>query len=275
MRIHDIITGLPRSGTTLVTRIVAAARPDAMLLGEPVYLLELRASRAFERGEFAAALHGYCEERLAEAERQGSYLDRRLQNLGIPDNYHDASAATVDFRTVPMPPGGCSSVICKHNALFIPLVREISAHPGLRLLRVVRHPAGALPSWGRWQIPVREGRSPDAESWSPELTQRLDAAADCTERQAILYGFLLREIAAPGVSRESGLLRYEDLVQGAPLPPPHERCPTLPFLKASAGNTPQLSPQQTAGFLQTLQRLDPTAAALLEEIFKPASENER
>lgn len=143
-------------------------------------------------------------------------------------------------------------------------------HPGLRLLRVVRHPAGALSSWRRWQIPVREGRSPEAESWSPELTRHLDATADRTERQAILYGFLLREIAAPGVSWESGLLRYEDLVQGAPLPPPHEHCPTRPFLKASAGNTPQLSPQETADFLQTLQRLDPAAAALLEKIFRGA-----
>lgn len=275
MRIHDIITGLPRSGTTLVARIVAAARPDAMLLGEPVDLLELRASRAFQRGEFAAALHGYCEERLAEAARKGSYLDRRLPNLGVPDNYYGAAAPMVDFRTVPTPPGGCSSVICKHNALFIPLAREIAAHPGLRLLRVVRHPAGALPSWRRHPIPVREGRSPDAESWSPELARRLDATADCSERQAILYGFLLREIAAPGVSRESGLLRYEDLVQGAPLPPPHEHCPTRPFLKASAANTPQLSPQETSSFLQTLQRLDPSAAALLETIFKPAGESGR
>lgn len=275
MQVHDIITGLPRSGTTLVARIVAAARPDAMLLGEPVDLLELRASRAFQRGEFAAALYGYCEERLAEAARKGSYLDRRLQNLGVPDNYHGPAAATVDFRTVPTPPGGCSSVICKHNDPFIPLAREIAAHPGLRLLRVVRHPAGALASWRRWQIPVREGRSPDAESWSPELARRLDATADCTERQAILYGFLLREIAAPGVTYESGLLRYEDLVQGAPLPPPHEHCPTRPFLRASAGNTPQLSPQETADFLQTLQRLDPPAATLLETIFAPAGESER
>jgi len=53
----------------------------------------------------------------------------------------------------------------------------------------------------------------------------------------------------------------------APLPPPHEHCPTLPFLKPTGGNTPQLSPQHTADFLQTLQRLDPAAAALLENIF--------
>lgn len=272
MRVHDIITGLPRSGTTLVARIVAAARPDAMLLGEPVDLLELLARRAFARGEFAAVLHGYLEARLAAAQRQGSYLDRRLPNLGVPDNYHGISARAVDFRSVPLPPGGCSSVICKNNEIFTSLAREIAAHPGLRLLRVVRHPAGAISSWRRWQIPAREGRSPEAESWSPELVQRLDAAADCSERQAILYGFLLRAIAAPGITWESGLLRYEDLVRGSPLPPPHEHCPTLPFLKPTGGNTPQLSPQHTADFLQTLQRLDPAAAALLEEIFKPASE---
>jgi len=176
VRVHDIITGLPRSGTTLVARIVAAARPNAMLLGEPTDLLELLARRAFARGEFAAVLHGYLEARLAEAQRQGSYLDRRLLNLGVPDNYHGTSARAVDFRSVPMPPGGCNSVICKNNEIFTSLAREITAHPGLRMLRVVRHPAGAISSWRRWQIPAREGRSPEAESWSPELVQRLDAS---------------------------------------------------------------------------------------------------
>jgi hypothetical protein len=213
-RRNVILTGLPRSGTTLVCHLLNQV-PDTVALLEPVGpgpfvdllpdgeaildTLELwyRKSRrrALKKGEVLTYHVGgtipdnpFGEERSGEAPRQW------LANLGRVRVGKELQRGF--FLVVKEPP--------MFTALLPLLVQRFPA------FAVVRNPLAVLASWNTVDIPARRGRIPKAERFDPELTRRLDAIDEVVERQLCLLDWWCERFER--YLPASNILRYEDIV---------------------------------------------------------------
>jgi hypothetical protein len=206
-----LLTGLPRSGTTLVCALLNRL-PDTVALSEP-RILALHGDREralWEIDAFLAmtreaalitgrvpsqAIGGRAPENVAEPPRDDGRLRRvravdRLIEVGKP--------LSSDFH-----------LVVKHPALFTALAEPLRRRR--RLVAIVRHPLAVLASWQTVDMPPNRGRLPRAEAFAPDLAARLAAAPDVLTRQIALLGWMLGIYAT---FPPSEVLRYEDLIAG-------------------------------------------------------------
>jgi hypothetical protein len=213
--VHDlIITGLPRSGTTLVAALVDA-REGVCCLSEPqrhVDLLETAADAA----AFVAAVGADFAALRRELADGAAVMDRRGQNDEAVDNYFaepDAGGVRRPrFRSVPRSVADVTDdtvLAVKHNGLYTGVLPEFVAAGRLAVLAIVRDPADAIASWQSIDVPIRHGRLPAAERFWPELAavvRRDDPPL--LDRQILIADLVLARFRECGVP----VIRYEDLV---------------------------------------------------------------
>jgi hypothetical protein len=209
-----IVTGLPRSGTTLVAALIDAAE-RCVCLSEPRRHVDLVAEAATAAGVVAALRDdfGSIRRRLAAGE---SVEDRRgddgrpLDNyFGVPDSTGRRQANwSVVQRQVP---GFDADWVLgvKHNALFTSVLPEIVAAGHWTVLAVVRDPADAIASWSSVDVPARHGRLPGAERFWPALAD-LGGRSELPvlDRQILIADRILARYRDCGVH----VLRYEEVV---------------------------------------------------------------
>jgi len=215
---HDkttmLLTGMPRSGTTLVCALLNAFA-DTLALAEPInqHWNGDRRSAVEGIGDFIAAVRH-------QALTTGMAITKHLDGV-IPDNWvepptdEDRLRKSLEVRA-PMAVGKPLSedfrLIIKHPALFTALAGSLM--PLYPMVALVRHPLAVLASWQTIDGPFHRGRMPIAERFSPDLVAALDAAPERVRRQVTLMGWLLRTYAAFPAGQ---VVRYEDLIAD-PLP---------------------------------------------------------
>lgn len=202
-----LLTGLPRSGTTLTCALLNQC-PDTVALAEPIQL-ERHGDRLRACDEIAAFIAGTRESAL----KRGIVTSKHIDGA-VPDNTVGA----------PPPGGGLRGILVSHGE--IPVAKPLSddfrlliKHPAeftalsgvLRdrypLYAIVRHPLAVLAAWQTVNMPVHHGHMPMLEAFVPGLTARLDAVSDRVARQVVLMDWLLSVYA----EFPSGMvLRYED-----------------------------------------------------------------
>lgn len=208
-----ILTGIPRSGTTLACTLLNRL-PDTVALHEPMsprMLMGLSLPEGVNdrvAGFFAAQRRSLLE--------RGEAVSRGIDGK-IPDNSYAAT---------PGPNGLRASVVREGIVHFEkPLARSfrlVIKHPGcftalLGALRqrfpchaIVRNPLAILLSWQTTEANSNNGRQPAAEIFDDDLRHRLDAEPDPLGRQLAMlawsFGQYARHLPAEAV------IRYEDLV---------------------------------------------------------------
>ena len=207
-----LLTGLPRSGTTLCCHLLNQAA-NTVALFEPMDVFSLPA------GDTHAAVAAVAD--FAGRARAGLLADRRAASFHaggeIPDN---PAGETVDERRTwrvshgevrfdkPLDPDFTLAI--KHNAAFTALLPELSSLAPC--YGVLRNPLAVLASWNSLSLPVSSGRVPAGERLDPGLAAALDVEPDRLERQCrVLEWFFARFRDALPASR---VLRYEMLVDG-------------------------------------------------------------
>lgn len=213
---HDlIITGLPRSGTTLVAALVDA-REGVCCLSEPQRHVDL-AETATDAAAFAAAVGADFTALRRELADGATVMDRRGQDDAAVDNYFaepDAGGVRHPrFRSVPRRVAGVTDdtvLAVKHNGLYTGALPEFVAAGRPAVLAIVRDPADAITSWQSVDVPIRHARLPAAERFWPELAavaRRDDLPL--LDRQILIADLVLARFRECGVL----VLRYEDLVR--------------------------------------------------------------
>ena len=195
-----IITGLPRSGTTLAAAVIDQA-PDSLCLSEPDGHLDLM-SRAASAEDFVTSL---CEE--FDAVRRtilggGSVLDRRRADGApitnyfsdpLPDGRREAVFAT---RGVSRSGLSVDFVLgVKHNALYAAVLPEIVNSGRFRVIAIVRDPIAVLMSLQTLDLPISRGRLPAGERFWPALAALGRADVDLTDKQIRICDLLLHRFA--------------------------------------------------------------------------------
>lgn len=204
-----LLTGLPRSGTTLACALLNEC-PDTVALAEPLSL-----TRHGDRDRAVAEIETFIGHTRAQILRDGTAFSTHIGGQ-IPDNWAEE----------PDPAGGLRRSRAEHGLIRItarlsPQFRLILKQPGefsaladllaprYPLLALIRHPLAVLASWQTVAFPVHHGHMPVAELFNPELAATLARVPDRLERQVALIGWLLalyRQLPPDQV------LRYEDLI---------------------------------------------------------------
>ena len=210
-----ILTGLPRSGTTLVCALVDSLR-DAVCLSEPdwqdAWPREMDDRRAYAervRGDFARV-----RKILAGG---GEVADRRSSDGAAVTNYFplasDGSRQPA-YALQPFRRSGLSADFLlgmKQNAHYSCVLDEFAGHDDFTVIAIVRHPLATLRSWrSAKHLPISQGRLPAAERFWPELAAIAESTQDILLRQLQIYRVFCERYRALGARIH--LLRYEDVV---------------------------------------------------------------
>jgi hypothetical protein len=183
-----IITGVPRSGTSLAAAILDRA-PDALCLSEPGHHRELMRS-ARDAADFATRLGQEFGAVRRTILAGGAVLDRRHADGSAVTNYFaDAEPGrrrepTGSWRSISRPGMSRNFTLgIKHNALYTAALPEIVRRGWFRVVAIVRDPVAVLTSWRTLDLPVSAGRLPAAERFWPEMAALTRSDVDLVEKQ--------------------------------------------------------------------------------------------
>lgn len=206
-----LVTGLPRSGTTLICALLNEY-PDTLALAEPI-----RLERHGDRERAVRDIETFAADVRKQALQTGAVVTKHVGGK-IPDNWvqrpEDIQPGTLrkvlEQRgeiSVGKPLSDDFTLVIKHPAEFSALADLL--RPKFDLVAIVRNPLDVLAAWQTVDMPVNRGHMPMAEAFNGELAALLGGIDDRIARQVALIGWLLQRYAA--FPREN-IIRYEDVV---------------------------------------------------------------
>lgn len=209
-----LLTGIPRSGSSLVCRLAGQA-PDVVALSEPIP----RAAFAdiSDPRDARDTIRRFV--RRTRKRIRATRLAPSLQVAGRLDDNVVANDAEGGLRRRQAEPGEIRidkalsrrfTLVVKHNALFAALLTELAE--SFECVALVRNPLVVLASWHTVDLPVARGRIPAGEQFDSELGAALDSAPDTLARQLIVLDWFFTQYADH--LPDERILRYEDLVEG-------------------------------------------------------------
>jgi hypothetical protein len=217
-RTNVVLTGLPRSGTTLACRLLNTL-PDTVALSEPI------APGKFVDAEDEQALLDGVERFFRRMRR----MIRRekvavSKNVGgkITDNAYTQARSEGNLRSQT---GGKGTekgkivvdkelkrdflLVIKQPALFSALLPMLAER--FPCYAIVRNPLSVLASWNSVDHNVREGHSRGAELYDEELKRELASTQDRVGRQLRLMSWWFERFYT--TLDEDHIIRYEDIVR--------------------------------------------------------------
>lgn len=210
-----IITGIPRSGTTLAAAIVDQSY-DAFCLFEPDSHVRLMET-AIDADDFVVRLQLNFDSTRETLLAGKTVPDKRADN-GSPVTDYFANSTPgrrrdVVFTMRDVSRAGLSANFAlgaKHNALYAAVLPEIVRTGHFRVVALVRDPVAVLRSWQSLDLPVSQGRLPAAERFWPEMRALTHADMALHEKQIRMYDLLGSRFA--GFSSQMEVIRYEALL---------------------------------------------------------------
>lgn len=206
-----IITGAPRSGTTLVCSLLNRL-PDVVALNETMDVAALAAmdgdaARVTAVAQYLADVRQAIVQRAEKPERR---LHGDGDNMFLPAAAGERRWAGAEVALVPVgkPLRPSFTLALKHPNAFSVLLPELRQR--FDCWALVRNPLATLASWHSLDHPIRQGHAPMAEALDPALAQQLAAIEDDGSRRlALLDWYFRRFLEVLGPER---ILRYEDII---------------------------------------------------------------
>ncbi|NVK55263.1 MAG: hypothetical protein HWE26_06585 [Alteromonadaceae bacterium] len=260
-----LLTGIPRSGTTLCCKLLNQNK-TTLALHEP---LDPQVISAEKR---TAVVNEISQRIIAIKEAVQS---SKPIPLGDKDNYlvdnpvayseHHKGVRTLSSvrgtTTVPINKD-LKLLVIKQNALFTALSSSlIDIYP---LVAIIRNPVDVLLSWMTVELPVNRGRLPAGERYDKDLAKLLLQEEDLLERQLLIFSWFIDRFTKTGLKS----IKYENIIDtngqalydclgikqtnSTPLTTPHRsfapaliehlnsRKPQLETLAAKAGYSPTI-----------------------------------
>lgn len=186
-----VLTGVPRSGTTLCCSLLGRA-VDAVALFEPMDVATLPVSRK----DAQAAVARFFDDSRRSLLADGSAWSQQVAGK-VPDNpFANHRGADGQRRreaergriVVDKPLSPDFTLVIKHNAAFTALLPELAQQ--FETCAIVRNPLAVLASWHSVDLPVSHGRLPAGERLDPKLAECLDREPDTVARQLLILDWL-------------------------------------------------------------------------------------
>jgi hypothetical protein len=213
-RRNVLITGIPRSGTTLVCSLLNKL-PDIVALHEPMDVWDF--SKCSDSAELAKAIQNFCSEARRSLREHGFAISKHVGGE-IRDNAAGDQVDQTGTRSRRTEHGKIFidkalsenfTLALKHPLAFTALLESLSKH--FECFAVIRNPLATLASWNSldW-LKVKKGHAPIAEKLDAELASRLAAESDAIERQVQIleWSYDRYQRFLP----ERAVLKYEELI---------------------------------------------------------------
>jgi hypothetical protein len=213
-RRNVVLTGMPRSGTTLACHLLNKL-PNTVALLEPI-----------EAGRFAGLLpdgkavadtmERWYRKSRRRALKEGEVVTKHVGGE-IPDNPFEASRPGKEPRQWLASKGRIGVgkdldrdffLVVKDPPMFTALLPMLARR--FPTFAVVRNPLAVLASWNSVDIPARQGRVPKAELYDSELVRRLTSIEDRLGRQLGLLDWWCERFEQ--FLPEEHILRYEEII---------------------------------------------------------------
>jgi hypothetical protein len=204
-----ILTGLPRSGTTLTTKILSD-QPETVALNEPIRFNQVETrpdtlkltKRSFFRFRRSLRRNGVATARTVNGKITDNHYKRTEANgtrkkLITRSNVVFEKELSKDFK-----------LIIKHNSVFTLLQDEL-----MRLFpyyAVIRNPLAVLGSLNSVDTPASRGNIRHLHKLNPGLKDELDKKKTLTDRQLFILDIYFRQYKK---LEESQIIRYEDIIE--------------------------------------------------------------
>ncbi len=208
-----ILTGLPRSGTTLSCHLLNQL-PNVVALHEPMDIKKLGQGR--DGATLIAAVQEFFHKNRASILSTGAARSKHDGGV-IPDN---------PFSSEQLPNGNRRSLVSrgtiqidkpltddfllviKHPMAFTAALEQLQEH--FPSYAIVRNPLATLASWNSVAVPVADGHAPAAEQLDLRLREELARLTDKTDRQLHLLSWCFEKYGR--LLPRSSVIRYEEII---------------------------------------------------------------
>ncbi|MFN8591500.1 MAG: hypothetical protein U0031_08585 [Thermomicrobiales bacterium] len=206
-----LITGTPRSGTTLTCHLLNKL-PNTVALHEPMRGKDMR------HGEgICAAVTAFCAEQRASILKAGLAITKHAGGA-VPANPVGDNRTAEGYRErvvtkgeieIDKPVDPDFTLAVKHCGSFTATLDRLVAE--FPVYGLVRNPLATLASWSSVDFPIRQGRVPTAERLDRELEATLDQIDDTLDRQLFLLDWFHERMRR--YLPEASIVRYEAVVE--------------------------------------------------------------
>ena len=205
----QLLTGIPRSGTTLCCHLLNA-RVDTIALHEPIEPATIpSACSSSDASNLIAQTCINFRQSIVSGKPipHGHKGGLKIDNpVGLErENGIRKVVAQRGMLTVPQPEKPDFLLVVKQNAMFTALIPELKGK--FPITSIVRNPIDVLLSWMTVDLPVQRGRIPAGERFSQRLRESLKDK-DVLQRQLVIYQWFVTQFISHGLN----VLRYEDIL---------------------------------------------------------------
>jgi hypothetical protein len=216
MKIDNLITGIPRSGTTLITSLIAENQ-DAVVFSEPEWLKLIRQSSKNSL-EFTSQLLNYISKlRIDIKLHKPIQLKINPTTQKLPTNYYkrDKSGNVVTLKDeekiILENKFAQHPFYIKSNAQFTACLHDLINSNEFKIYCIIRNPISCIMSWRSLNIPVSQGNMKIAEKYSQSFSDFVSGSKDLLHKQVLIIDWFYREFMKHSDSVE--IIKYEELLK--------------------------------------------------------------
>ena len=209
-----LITGTPRSGTTLLCSLLNKL-PDTVALHEPMNVWEF--PNCPDATAIANVIETFCAETRQSLHEHGYAMSKHVGGH-IPDNVAADQVNRSGIRLrhtehgrvfVEKPLSKDFVLAIKHPVAFSALLETLTQR--FECFAIIRNPLATLASWNSlaW-LNVGKGHAPIGEKLDPQLRYALAAEPDAIERQLHILEWFYTRFGR--ILSDRAIIKYEDLI---------------------------------------------------------------
>ncbi len=209
-----LITGTPRSGTTLLCSLLNKL-PDTVALHEPMNVWDF--PNCADAAAVADVIEGFCSETRKSLHERGVAMSKHVGGH-VPDNVASDEVGRSGSRlrhtehgpvSVDKPLSPNFELAIKHPVAFTALLGTLSQR--FDCYAIIRNPLSTLASWNSLEwLNVKNGHVPIGEKLDDELKKHLASEPDRFERQLYILEWFYKRFQE--LLPANALVKYEDLV---------------------------------------------------------------
>lgn len=212
-----LITGIPRSGTTLCCKLLNE-RPDCLALHEP--LKPGNIPKNVSTDEILSVINKRFEQIQSDVLTTCMVETGDARGVSVDNPVSLTKSANDDEGNVLRTKGGIRGkmevpvekrhaeyLFIKQNAMFAALIEPLKQQ--FDIACIVRNPVHVLLSWWTVDLPVNRGRIPGGESFDAQLSEALnDKSQSVFDRQIKIYQWFMDKFLESGLP----VIKYEDIL---------------------------------------------------------------
>lgn len=229
-----LLTGIPRSGTTLCCYLLNEAA-DTVALHEPI------SPKLFYTGKPPVEVIGEAIDRfratlLEEGRAVSKQVDGKIpaNSVHVDGSQDRRESVILGEFTAGQSLSADFTLVVKHNALFAALLPQLERKYPVSC--VVRNPLPVLASWQSVNLPVGSGSVPMAERYDEVLRARLAELENVLEKQLAILGWFFGQFRnQPGIIRYEEVIRTNGEILSVVAGKPFKASPSLTFQNRNSG----------------------------------------